>query len=49
MQVASDNGDLELDKVFELIAEGENLPIHFEKELKVLSKWMYPSLPVRCS
>ncbi|XP_021735832.1 lysine-specific demethylase 5D-like [Chenopodium quinoa] len=35
-KVASDNGDLELDKVFELIAEGESLPIHFEKELKLL-------------
>ncbi|XP_057525455.1 lysine-specific demethylase JMJ17 isoform X2 [Amaranthus tricolor] len=35
-KVASDNGDLELDKVFELIAKGENLPIHFEKELKLL-------------
>jgi len=35
MQVVGDNGNLELDKVFELIAEGENLGIHFEKELKV--------------
>lgn len=35
-KVASDSGDLELDKVFELIAEGESLPIHFEKELKLL-------------
>ncbi|XP_020527065.1 lysine-specific demethylase 5B isoform X1 [Amborella trichopoda] len=35
-QVASDYGLLELDKVFQLITEGENLPIHFEKELELL-------------
>ncbi|KAK9668147.1 hypothetical protein RND81_13G037200 [Saponaria officinalis] len=35
-KVAGDNGDRELDKVFELISEGEALPIHFEKELKLL-------------
>lgn len=35
-KIASDSGVLELDQVFELIAEGENLPIHFEKELKLL-------------
>lgn len=35
-KVASDCGESELDKVFKLIAEGENLPVHFEKELKLL-------------
>ncbi|XP_010695167.1 lysine-specific demethylase JMJ17 isoform X2 [Beta vulgaris subsp. vulgaris] len=35
-KAGSDNGDLELVKVFELIAEGKNLRIHFEKELKLL-------------
>ncbi|KAL9242822.1 hypothetical protein vseg_016785 [Gypsophila vaccaria] len=35
-KVAGDNGDQELDRVFELISEGEKLPIHFEKELKLL-------------
>lgn len=35
-KVAGDNGELELDKVFELIMEGENLHLHFEKELKLL-------------
>ncbi|KAK6935388.1 JmjN domain [Dillenia turbinata] len=35
-KVAMDSGALELCKVFELIAEGENLPVHFEKELKLL-------------
>ncbi|KAJ8439428.1 hypothetical protein Cgig2_001768 [Carnegiea gigantea] len=35
-KVVGDNGNLELDKVFELITEGENLAIHFEKELKLL-------------
>ena len=34
-QVATDSGALGLDKVFELISEGENLPIYLEKELKV--------------
>ncbi|KAH9620864.1 hypothetical protein KSS87_016795 [Heliosperma pusillum] len=35
-KVAGDSGDLELCEVFELISEGEKLPIHFEKELKLL-------------
>lgn len=35
-KVAFDSGELELDRVFDLIIEGENLPIHFEKELKLL-------------
>ncbi|KAK1265891.1 putative lysine-specific demethylase JMJ14 [Acorus gramineus] len=35
-KVAADSGALELDEVFKLIAEGEKLPIHFEKELKLL-------------
>ncbi|XP_077241841.1 transcription factor jumonji (jmjC) domain-containing protein [Tasmannia lanceolata] len=34
--VALDSGACELDEVFKLITEGENLPIHFEKELKLL-------------
>ncbi|KAM7531266.1 hypothetical protein LguiB_034676 [Lonicera macranthoides] len=35
-KVSVDSGALDLDKVFELIAEGENLAVHFEKELKLL-------------
>ncbi|XP_074264811.1 lysine-specific demethylase JMJ17-like [Silene latifolia] len=35
-KVAGDSGDQELCKVFDLISEGERLPIHFEKELKLL-------------
>ncbi|GAB4856855.1 hypothetical protein Ancab_040504 [Ancistrocladus abbreviatus] len=35
-KVAADNGELELEQVFELISEGENLPVRFEKELKLL-------------
>ncbi|XP_057978320.1 lysine-specific demethylase JMJ17 isoform X2 [Malania oleifera] len=35
-KVAMDNGALGLDKVLELIKEGENLAVHFEKELKLL-------------
>ncbi|KAL8200906.1 hypothetical protein R6Q57_012245 [Mikania cordata] len=35
-KVSADSGALELHKVFELIAEGENLPVHFDKELKLL-------------
>ncbi|KAL5718496.1 hypothetical protein ACHQM5_011393 [Ranunculus cassubicifolius] len=35
-KVASDGGELELDEVFKLIAEGENLPVQFEKEMKLL-------------
>ncbi|KAF5192799.1 transcription factor jumonji (jmjC) domain-containing protein [Thalictrum thalictroides] len=31
-----DSGELGLDEVFKLIEEGENLPVHFEKELKLL-------------
>ncbi|OVA13119.1 ARID/BRIGHT DNA-binding domain [Macleaya cordata] len=35
-KVASDSGALELDEVFKLISEGENLPVHVDKELKLL-------------
>ncbi|PSS04169.1 Lysine-specific demethylase [Actinidia chinensis var. chinensis] len=35
-KVSIDSGALGLDRVFELITEGENLPVHFEKELKLL-------------
>ncbi|KAF5175251.1 Lysine-specific demethylase 5b [Thalictrum thalictroides] len=35
-KVSSDSGELGLDEVFKLIEEGENLPVHFEKELKLL-------------
>nr|XP_043640227.1 lysine-specific demethylase 5D isoform X2 [Erigeron canadensis] len=35
-KVSGDSGALELYKVFELIAEGENFPVHFDKELKLL-------------
>ncbi|XP_024995655.1 uncharacterized protein LOC112528803 isoform X4 [Cynara cardunculus var. scolymus] len=35
-KVSADSGALELHKVFELIAEGESFPVHFEKELKLL-------------
>lgn len=33
-----DSGTLELENVFELITEGENLPVQYEKELKVRKK-----------
>ncbi|KAJ0915987.1 putative chromatin regulator PHD family [Helianthus debilis subsp. tardiflorus] len=35
-KVSADSGALELPKVFELIAEGENIPVHFDKESKLL-------------
>ncbi|KAK4365380.1 hypothetical protein RND71_016738 [Anisodus tanguticus] len=35
-KVSTDGGTLGLDKVFELITEGENLPMSCEKELKLL-------------
>lgn len=35
IQVACDSGELALDLVYGLIVEGENLSVHFEKELKV--------------
>ncbi|PSS11412.1 Lysine-specific demethylase [Actinidia chinensis var. chinensis] len=35
-KVSIDSGAIGLDKVFELITEGENLPVHFGKELKLL-------------
>ncbi|XP_071692833.1 lysine-specific demethylase JMJ17 [Rutidosis leptorrhynchoides] len=35
-KVSTDSGALELHKVFELIEEGENFPVHFDKELKLL-------------
>ncbi|XP_059661778.1 lysine-specific demethylase JMJ17 isoform X2 [Cornus florida] len=35
-KVSMDSGALALDKVFELITEGENLALHFEAELKLL-------------
>ena len=34
-QVATDSGALSLDKVFELVVEGENLPVDVDEELKV--------------
>ncbi|XP_050375974.1 lysine-specific demethylase JMJ17 [Argentina anserina] len=37
-KVAADAGALPLDKVFELISEGENLPVLVEKELKLLKE-----------
>ncbi|KAI3713400.1 hypothetical protein L1987_71977 [Smallanthus sonchifolius] len=37
-KVSADSGALELHKVFELIAEGENIPVHFDKELKLLKE-----------
>ncbi|XP_010545786.1 PREDICTED: lysine-specific demethylase 5C isoform X2 [Tarenaya hassleriana] len=35
-KVATDSGALALERVFELIAEGENLPVHMKKEIKSL-------------
>ncbi|XP_028088427.1 lysine-specific demethylase 5A isoform X1 [Camellia sinensis] len=35
-KVSMDSGALGLDRVFELITEGENLPVHFENELMLL-------------
>ncbi|KAB1200329.1 Lysine-specific demethylase 5A [Morella rubra] len=35
-KVAADSGALSLDKVFELIREGESLPVSIEKEMKLL-------------
>ncbi|CAM0946835.1 unnamed protein product [Alopecurus aequalis] len=35
-KVASDCGELPLDLVYRLIIEGQNLPVHVEKELKLL-------------
>jgi histone demethylase JARID1 len=35
-KVSADSGELDLDSVFDLIAEGENLAVHFDKELKSL-------------
>lgn len=35
LQISADCGALELEKVFELIVEGENLPAYLERELKV--------------
>lgn len=35
-KVAADSGELGLQEVYNLIEEGENLPVHFEKELKLL-------------
>ncbi|KAE8055327.1 hypothetical protein FH972_012174 [Carpinus fangiana] len=35
-KVAADSGALSLDKVFELIMEGESLPVYVEKEIKLL-------------
>ncbi|KAL8141640.1 hypothetical protein V2J09_014672 [Rumex salicifolius] len=35
-KVSADNGELQLDRVFDLITEGGRLPINFEKELKLL-------------
>ncbi|XP_042381828.1 lysine-specific demethylase 5B-like isoform X1 [Zingiber officinale] len=35
-KVASDSGKLALSEVYKLIIQGEDLPLHFEKELKLL-------------
>ncbi|KAI3710834.1 hypothetical protein L2E82_40628 [Cichorium intybus] len=35
-EVSADSGALELHQVFELIDKGENLPLHFDNELKLL-------------
>lgn len=42
-QVSADGGALALDKVFALIAEGEDLPVSCEKELKVNKHLHNPS------
>jgi len=34
-QVATDSGALSLDKVFELVVVGENLPVDMNEELRV--------------
>lgn len=47
-QVSVDAGALELHKVFELIAEGENIPVHFDKELKVTNKKEDRHLKLKC-
>ena len=39
MQVVSDAGALELSEVFNLIKEGEALPIQFDKEMEVQSMY----------
>ena len=36
LQVVEDHESLELDGVFQLIAEGEILPVYFSKELEVI-------------
>ncbi|KAL5991537.1 hypothetical protein ACLOJK_012446 [Asimina triloba] len=41
LKVAMDCGAVELEEVFKLIVEGENLPILFEKELKVVAACRY--------
>lgn len=35
VQVVSDSGELPLDQVYDLISDGENLPVHCESGLKV--------------
>lgn len=39
VQVAADSGALGLNKVFELIAEGENLPVKVEEDIRVISNF----------
>lgn len=39
VQVAADSRALGLDKVFELIAEGENLPVKVEEDIRVISNF----------
>lgn len=43
MQVASDAGALELSEVFNLIKEGEALPVYFDKEMEVYSMYTLKS------
>lgn len=35
LQVVTDSGALALEDVYELISEGENLPVHAEEEVQV--------------
>lgn len=44
LQVVTDSGALALEDVFELISEGENLPVHAEQELQVNMKYMLTKL-----
>lgn len=48
-QVATDSGELALSEVYKLIIEGENLPIHLEKELKVCASIFCVGHAIICS